>query len=292
MIHGNAILLDSDHHQWQNNTSWDIAFLRRFCHIAFEFHVFRFRNILLFYAEQDHQLCVQPYLRTSETGWPSYTHRHPDPFCRLLRLAELRWRYCNSPPCGEWYFPYARCNNCARVIQFLTYQAGLNASTSDLQSKATWFESRPSRGFQRISSVPSCKLRDSALKQATISSFRILIHNCHSVMRRYIVTVSDVINKSKSKYCVYSGWYLRNYIVFYFAWAVLREERFGLLKVCVTCGRMYLFSYLCTTCPNTCDPLTHLCAQRALVPSQLPVMPLVWNSNQECHNSLLVSSVA
>jgi hypothetical protein len=35
------------------------------------------------------------------TGWPSYTPGHWVPFCRILRLTGLRWRYSNPPPHGE-----------------------------------------------------------------------------------------------------------------------------------------------------------------------------------------------
>jgi hypothetical protein len=38
-----------------------------------------------------------PYLYPSGIGWPSYTPRYWVPFCRLLRLAGLRWRYSNHP---------------------------------------------------------------------------------------------------------------------------------------------------------------------------------------------------
>jgi hypothetical protein len=41
-----------------------------------------------------------PYLYPPGTGWPSYTPGHWVPFCRLLRLSELRWRYSNPPPHG------------------------------------------------------------------------------------------------------------------------------------------------------------------------------------------------
>jgi hypothetical protein len=34
------------------------------------------------------------------TGWPNYITRHWVPFRRLLRLAELRWRFSNPPPHG------------------------------------------------------------------------------------------------------------------------------------------------------------------------------------------------
>jgi hypothetical protein len=34
-----------------------------------------------------------PYLYPPGTGWPSYTPRHWVPFCRLLRLTGLRWKY-------------------------------------------------------------------------------------------------------------------------------------------------------------------------------------------------------
>jgi hypothetical protein len=33
--------------------------------------------------------------RARSPGWPSYTPGHWVPFCRLLRLAGLRWRYFN-----------------------------------------------------------------------------------------------------------------------------------------------------------------------------------------------------
>jgi hypothetical protein len=39
-----------------------------------------------------------PYLYLPGTGWPSYTPGHWFPFCRLLRLEGLRWRYSNPPP--------------------------------------------------------------------------------------------------------------------------------------------------------------------------------------------------
>jgi hypothetical protein len=42
-----------------------------------------------------------PCLYPQGTGWPSYTPGHCVPFCRLLRLTELRWRYSNPPPHGE-----------------------------------------------------------------------------------------------------------------------------------------------------------------------------------------------
>jgi hypothetical protein len=42
-----------------------------------------------------------PYLYPPVTGWPSYTPGHWVPFYRLLRLAELWWRYSNPPPHGE-----------------------------------------------------------------------------------------------------------------------------------------------------------------------------------------------
>jgi hypothetical protein len=38
------------------------------------------------------------YLYPPGTGWPSYIPRHWVRFCRLLRLAELRWRYSTPPP--------------------------------------------------------------------------------------------------------------------------------------------------------------------------------------------------
>jgi hypothetical protein len=40
------------------------------------------------------------YLYPPRTGWPSYIPGHWVPFCRLLRLAGLRWRYSNPPPQG------------------------------------------------------------------------------------------------------------------------------------------------------------------------------------------------
>jgi hypothetical protein len=42
-----------------------------------------------------------PYLYPPGTGWPSYTPGHWVPFCRLLQLAGMRWRYSNPPPHGE-----------------------------------------------------------------------------------------------------------------------------------------------------------------------------------------------
>jgi hypothetical protein len=39
-----------------------------------------------------------PCLYLPGTGWPCYTPGHWLPFCRLLRLAELRWRYSIPPP--------------------------------------------------------------------------------------------------------------------------------------------------------------------------------------------------
>jgi hypothetical protein len=41
------------------------------------------------------------YLYPPGTGWPSYTPGIGFPFCRLLRLAGLRWRYSNPPPHGS-----------------------------------------------------------------------------------------------------------------------------------------------------------------------------------------------
>jgi hypothetical protein len=40
------------------------------------------------------------YLFPPGTGWTSYTPGTGYPFCRLLRLAGLRWRYSNQPPHG------------------------------------------------------------------------------------------------------------------------------------------------------------------------------------------------
>jgi hypothetical protein len=42
-----------------------------------------------------------PYLYSPGTGWPSYTPGHWVPFCHLLWLAGLRWRYSNPPPHGS-----------------------------------------------------------------------------------------------------------------------------------------------------------------------------------------------
>jgi hypothetical protein len=39
-----------------------------------------------------------PYLYPPGTGWPSYTPEHWVTFCRLLRIAGLRWGYSNPPP--------------------------------------------------------------------------------------------------------------------------------------------------------------------------------------------------
>jgi hypothetical protein len=39
-----------------------------------------------------------PYLYSPGTGWPNYTPGHWVPFCHLLRLAGLRWRFFNPPP--------------------------------------------------------------------------------------------------------------------------------------------------------------------------------------------------
>jgi hypothetical protein len=41
-----------------------------------------------------------PYLYPTGTGLPGYTPRHWVPFCRLLRLAGLRWRYSSRPSHG------------------------------------------------------------------------------------------------------------------------------------------------------------------------------------------------
>jgi hypothetical protein len=42
-----------------------------------------------------------PYLYPSGTGWPNYTPRNLVAFRHVLRLAGLRWRYCNPPPDGS-----------------------------------------------------------------------------------------------------------------------------------------------------------------------------------------------
>jgi hypothetical protein len=39
-----------------------------------------------------------PCLYPTGTGWPRYSPGHWVPFCRLLRLAWLRFRYSNPPP--------------------------------------------------------------------------------------------------------------------------------------------------------------------------------------------------
>jgi hypothetical protein len=44
------------HHQWQNSPFWAIAFLTWFCQIAFGFHVFGFRNNILFYRARSSAL--------------------------------------------------------------------------------------------------------------------------------------------------------------------------------------------------------------------------------------------
>jgi hypothetical protein len=41
-----------------------------------------------------------PYLYPPGKECPSYTPRHWVPFCHLLRLAGLWWRYLNPPPYG------------------------------------------------------------------------------------------------------------------------------------------------------------------------------------------------
>jgi hypothetical protein len=58
-----------------------------------------------------------PYLYPPGTGWPSYTQGIGFPFCRLLRLAGLRWRYSNPPPHGSTY-------SCAKFLDLI-----LNEST-------------------------------------------------------------------------------------------------------------------------------------------------------------------
>jgi hypothetical protein len=45
------------------------------------------------------------YLFPLGTGWSSCTPGHWVPFCRLLRLAGLRWRYSNPPPHGSTHWP-------------------------------------------------------------------------------------------------------------------------------------------------------------------------------------------
>jgi hypothetical protein len=60
---------------------------------------------VIFFAEQDRQPCVQLptwwtrslYLCLQWQGGPVMGF----PFCRLLRLAGLRWRYSNPPPRGD-----------------------------------------------------------------------------------------------------------------------------------------------------------------------------------------------
>jgi hypothetical protein len=42
-----------------------------------------------------------PYLFPPGTGWLSYIPGHWVPFCLLLRLEGLRWRYSISPPHGK-----------------------------------------------------------------------------------------------------------------------------------------------------------------------------------------------
>jgi hypothetical protein len=42
-----------------------------------------------------------PVFISSGTRWPSYTPGHWVPFCRLLRLTGMRWRYSNPPPHGD-----------------------------------------------------------------------------------------------------------------------------------------------------------------------------------------------
>jgi hypothetical protein len=62
---------------------YEIAFLRRFCHIASDFHLFGIHNNN-FFTEQGRQPCVQIptwrtwslYLRPLVKEWPSYTPKH------------------------------------------------------------------------------------------------------------------------------------------------------------------------------------------------------------------------
>jgi hypothetical protein len=66
-----------------------------------------------------------PYLYSLGTGWPSYT---PGPFCHLLRLTGLRWRYSNPPRyllgtvCN--YVLYERKKYCTKAILYKTYSYG------------------------------------------------------------------------------------------------------------------------------------------------------------------------
>jgi hypothetical protein len=92
------------HHHWQDSPFWSTALedSTRF-HLVFTSLDF----VTIFFTEQDTQPCVQPpnlrtrflYLFPPVTGWPSYIPPSTGfPFCRILRLAGLRWRYSNPPP--------------------------------------------------------------------------------------------------------------------------------------------------------------------------------------------------
>jgi hypothetical protein len=101
----------TNQYPWQDSTFCAIAFLTRFCQIASGSTILDF--VTIFFTELGRQPCVQPpnwktrslYLCPPVAGWPSYTPEHGFPFCRLQRLAGLRWRYSNPPPQGETELP-------------------------------------------------------------------------------------------------------------------------------------------------------------------------------------------
>jgi hypothetical protein len=88
-----------NHHQCQSSPFWEIAFLRRFCHITSSFHFFVFRKNSLFTQRRTPNLEDQVSVVMSLSD--SYSPRNRVPLCRLLRLAGLRWRYSSAPPHGD-----------------------------------------------------------------------------------------------------------------------------------------------------------------------------------------------
>jgi hypothetical protein len=92
------------YHYWHNSHFWDIAFLRRLCQVCLFPAVFReldhpvltsleFAAVFLFCRARLSAISSL-YLCPPVAGCP----RHRLHFCRLLRLARLRWRYSNPPP--------------------------------------------------------------------------------------------------------------------------------------------------------------------------------------------------
>jgi hypothetical protein len=93
------------HHHWQNSKFWAIGFPRSSARLHLVFTSLDFASMIMFSQSKICQPFIQPpawrtwslYLYPPGTGGPVIPPGTGFPFCYLLELAGLQWRYSDPP---------------------------------------------------------------------------------------------------------------------------------------------------------------------------------------------------